>query len=87
MLNLFKLPFRGRKSHSDDYHSSPNLAVGVLKNFIRQRKNISGDDLDRACEIAAREMDMLQNRMQEPGADGYEMMAQYLRRIDENLDY
>ncbi len=89
MLNLFKLPFLGQKTQVKNHDSSRDVAVGVLKNFIRQRKNISGEELEKACDVAEREMEALRDRLNGPAApdvDGYDLMVQYLRKMDDDLD-
>ncbi|MCB0520475.1 MAG: hypothetical protein H6577_16805 [Lewinellaceae bacterium] len=86
MLNLFKLPFRARFLSSNDDQLSPNFATGVIANYLRHKKNLSGEDLERVCEITAREMEGLQAQFHGPGKiDNYELMTAALRRIEEGL--
>jgi hypothetical protein len=86
MLNLFKLPFRATSRSSDDIQISPNFAAGVIANSLRHKRNLSGEELDRACEVTAREMDNLRKKFRKPGkVDNYEIMTTALRRIEERL--
>ncbi len=86
MLHLFKLPFRARFFSSDDDHFSHNLATGVLANYLRHKRNLSGEELERACEITAKEMESLRQQFQGPNEiDQYELMSSALRRIEDKL--
>ena len=87
MLHLFKLPFRARFLSTGDDHFSHNLATGVIANYLRHSQNLSGEELDRACEVTAKEMERLRQQLQGPGEiDSYELMSAALRRIEGMLE-
>lgn len=86
MINLFKFPFRVKPSPTPDGDAAPDLAAGLLRNYLRQHKNLSEQDLDRACEIAAHEMNLLREQFREPGLkNNYDLFSTALRRIESNL--
>lgn len=84
MLNLFKLPLWGGKDTSATPHFCANIATGLLSNLLKQTKDISEVELDQAFEITIREFEYLQTFQEQQGAvDGYEMMTNVLRRIEQ----
>lgn len=87
MLNLFKLPFRVRQQSRDKSLLSSDFTASLMANLLRHRKDISGEELDRACNFAMEEMHSLQDKFQgtQAPSDRYEMMAALLRRIDNDL--
>lgn len=87
MLNLFKLPFRVRQSALDGDRMSADFTAGIVANYLRHRKNLSGEELDQACNLAMREMEILRREFQSsPGpVDNYDLMTAALRRIDDGL--
>lgn len=85
MLNLFKLPFRVKNRSVFESGNSHDLTTGLLTSFLKHKKNLTDQEFDRACEIANREMEDLQQKFQEPGADNYELMTAALRRIEQGL--
>ena len=86
MLNLFRLPFKSRKDASEKNEPEQNLTVGIFGNFLRQRKDLSEADFDHAYQRTAQEMQNLQKRMQQPGANQYDLMSKALRKMDRDLD-
>ena len=86
MLNLFKLPFGFKRQANVSNDASPDLAAGLLRNFLRQRRDLTQQELDHACKIAAEEMDLLREKFREPGTkNNYDLFSAALRRIESNL--
>lgn len=84
MLHLFKLPIWVEEDTSATPHFCANLATGLLSNLLKQTKDISEEELDQAFEITRREFEYLQTIQEQRGAvDGYEMMTDVLRRIEQ----
>jgi len=87
MLNLFKLPFRGKNRSTQELGFSSDLSTGLLTGFIKNKKDLSGEEFDHACDVTAREMTALQLQLQKSGSGcSYDLMAAALRRIEEDLN-
>ena len=86
MLNLFKLPFRVKNRSLQDTHCSSNFSTGLLTSLLRHKKDLSDEEFDQACEVTEREMEILQQQLEESDSkDNYEIMAAALRRIEKDL--
>ena len=88
MLNLFKLPFRMNRRVTTTDHMTSDFATGLMANFLKQKRNLSEQELERACEVAMNELETLQKSFGElsPG-DSYEAMTAALRRIEQGLNF
>jgi len=85
MLNLFKLPFRGRSRTARGRSDLPCLTVGLLKNYLRS-ENAPGDISEKA-ETTMRELEAMQREVSHSTPqDSYETMVAALRRIEDELE-
>lgn len=86
MLSLFKLPFWDRNHQSENCLPLKNINFDIWKNFISRGENVSAEQSHRGLELMDANRKSLQRSLKDkPPHEHYEMMLQYLRNLDNEL--
>ena len=85
MLNLFKLLFWPKNTSGDKCSPSPDIAIGILRNYAKRKEQLTQEEFDQACKSVADELAAMNGSIEHPGEDLYERMSKSLRRMDDEL--
>ena len=86
MLSLFKLPFWDQSRRSENCLPLKNLNFDIWRNFVSRKENISVEQSHRGHGLMdAKRESLQQSLMNKPPHEQYELMHQYLRKLDDEL--
>ena len=86
MLSLFKLPFGDRNRRSENCLPLKNINFDIWNNFMSRRENISAGRRVHTREMMDSRRDSLQQSLTgKSPQEQYELMNQYLRDLDNEL--
>ena len=86
MLSLFKLPSWGKSQRSDNCSPIKNMTFDVWRKFLSRRSSVSEEAGRGALEMMEAKMESLQQSMAgKLPYEQYDLMRQYLREMDDEL--
>ncbi|HFA48914.1 MAG TPA: hypothetical protein ENJ95_07855 [Bacteroidetes bacterium] len=86
MLNLFRLPFRGKKNVPPEGFPFTDISLGIVRNYLRGKGPMSEERMDVAIHEISSEIESLRFHLENAGNnDRYDIIQNALHRIDKKL--
>jgi len=86
MLNLFKLPFKGKGQGDEKNGPFENLVFNIFRKYLRSDENITPDDVALKEKLLNQKLDMLPQDIKDTKEELYDVFSQFLREVDDGFD-